>query len=115
MCIRDRYKKVLEFLEVEDDGKSNFPKINQAKKNRFHWVAKFTQKPPRAIVSGYRFIRKVLNFKGLGVLKEVQKLNMIQPKLEKPNSSTLEEMEAVFYSDIELLNRKLEGRVSDWL
>ena len=51
----------------------------------------------------------------MNLLKKVQRVNMLQPKLNKPNSATLAEMKSTFQSDVQLLNRKLEGRVSHWL
>ena len=69
------YRDTLAFLEVPDDGRSEFPRVNENKVHRTGAVARFTQRPPSALVGVARGFKRVAGIERLGVLDRVRRRN----------------------------------------
>jgi len=69
------YRQTLDFLGLEDDGRQNFPRINEASRSRSRAVQYVIArgKPVREAVS--RPIKRLLGCESLGVMKKVNDLN----------------------------------------
>jgi hypothetical protein len=48
--IAAEYRKVLSFLDIADDLRTDFPKVNAAKEHRYPWLADFVLTPPKPLV-----------------------------------------------------------------
>lgn len=105
---RDVYLKVLSFLNVEDDGRVDFPKENTAKKTKSATLSTLSRIG--------RQTKYKLGFKfSLGTLNSLKRWNVVT----SPRSALSEPMRAellnYFYDDIKLL-QDLTGRdLSSWL
>ena len=54
----EQYGRVLEFLNVDHDGREEFPRANQAADYRARWLAKTIHDPPRWLVSTASWLRR---------------------------------------------------------
>lgn len=102
------YRKVLRFLHLDDDGRTNFSIHNPAKRNRFPWLRRVTMalgKIKKCMGLDYRF----------GILKWLDKCNM-QYRSRPPLSAEMRcLLRDSFRTDIEKLAVLLERDFSDWL
>ncbi|WP_226624673.1 sulfotransferase family protein [Alloyangia pacifica] len=103
------YRRALTFLGLKDDGRLDFPSINEAKRARSRLVRFVVSRarPARELVS--RPIKRVLGVESLGLLKKVDALNTA--KLAKvPVPPDLAEEIAETYAEDMLLLQELVGR-----
>lgn len=61
------YLQILDFLGLEDDGRKEFPPVNEAKAHRNKLIGKFLNQPPRAVQIAVRWIRKLTGRRTLGI------------------------------------------------
>jgi hypothetical protein len=64
---RSTYLRILGFLGLEDDGRTDFPRINEAKSYRVKWVGRLIARPPGALRSAAKLLRKVMGRDALGL------------------------------------------------
>lgn len=69
------YKHVLKFLELDYDGRTDFPKVNANKTHRFKALGSFTEKPPQALLNLAAPVKSVLGLKSLGVMSSLRQTN----------------------------------------
>lgn len=62
---RGVYNRVLEFLGVEDDGRTTFPSVNAAKALRSRWVSRAHRSAPTVLGPIYRPMKRVANLLGV--------------------------------------------------
>ena len=70
------YQEVLDFLGVPDDGRIEFQKINENKKQAIGWLANFTERPPKIIHRYAMEFKKAIGLKQLNILPLLRKLNV---------------------------------------
>ena len=63
---RATYIEVMQFLDLPDDGYSDFRQINTKRKNRFRWLGQLVRRPPASLLSIAAFIKKTLGLQRLG-------------------------------------------------
>ncbi|MEZ6062252.1 MAG: sulfotransferase [Planctomycetaceae bacterium] len=51
------YARTLDFLEVPHDGRTDFPRVNEAFTYRFPWLAKRLLSPPRPVLHAFRWLQ----------------------------------------------------------
>ena len=72
---RATYAEVMQFLDLPDDGFSNFRRINAKRKNRFRWLGQLVRRPPAPLLSAAAIIKKSLGLQRLGLANLVRQLN----------------------------------------
>lgn len=71
---RETYCEILKFLGVEDDGRDNFPRINEAKHHKSKLVASLTQIPPPWVRKSSALLTQLAG-RQLGILSRLRDLN----------------------------------------
>jgi len=105
---REIYLSVLEFLGVEDDGRSNFEVKNPAKERRSMILHRIIQ-----ILGSFK--RSLGIRGGLTVYKTINKMNVrIRPRPPLSNEMR-HELQEYFRDDIALLEFLLDRDLSHWL
>ena len=110
LCTNPRraWLNLLDFLKVEDNGRREFPRVNEAKTRRSQLISK--------AVMVFGIVRKRLNIKplGTGLQTNLEKLNT-RTRARKPIPTELRNtIRAAFDDDIQIL-AKLTGRdLSHW-
>jgi hypothetical protein len=106
---RSVYESTLAFLGVPSDGRTEFPRINEAKRHRIQALGRFSQNPPRVLNEFGYHVRRALGVNRLGFLDPIRKLNQ-ETKTRPPLSDQFRaELAEVFRSDVERLSA-LTGR-----
>ena len=107
------YRDTLDFLGVPDDGRTEFPRINENKVHRTAAVARLTQRPPTALVAVARGVKRVARVERLGVLDRVRRRNRQVTRREEITPEFADALRAHFRDDVgelgELIGRDLSG------
>jgi hypothetical protein len=73
---RSTYGEILDFLGVPDDGRTDFPRINQARFHKNPALGKFLFRPPRFVEFGKGVLKKALGVETLGIADAIAKVNL---------------------------------------
>lgn len=109
---RREYLKVLNFLNVPDDGRQNFPRYNPAKTYRSWWLGRIIGLSGRMVGRIKRTFRVQ---KGVGVLNFINRVNTIRAPRPPLSKEMRAKLAAYFAEDIRLLSRLLDRDFSAWL
>lgn len=96
---RDSYLRILAFLGLEDDGRTAFDPVHEAKHVSSAALARLTQRPPGAVLAAARAVRGALGLKRLRVAQRLRQLNYRKGYNKAQGSSVLEEISAFFEED----------------
>lgn len=110
---RSVYLRILDFLGLEDDGRTDFPRLNEAKSYRIKWIGRLISRPPRFAQIGVDLLKKILGRDALGLgvrasalISEPGYTTSISPRLR-------EQIRCRFEHDNERLRERLASRKSD--
>jgi hypothetical protein len=110
------YRRTLRFLDLPDDGRASFPRVNENKVHRAEAVARLTQRPPAALVSVAKGVKRVAGVERLGVLDRVRRGNRQVTRRRETDPELAAELRDHFRDDVgelgELIGRDLSGWVS---
>jgi len=105
------YRRLLEFLGVEDDGRTSFRHKNANREFRWRWLQPFVMNPPRplAALATYRHLPAVR-----AVRRRIKRFNtrrVARPPVDPGMHKTLQE---AFHDEVELLSRLLDRDLGHW-
>jgi hypothetical protein len=106
---REQYLKVLQFLGVPDDQRTDFPISNEAKVPKYAILS--------WIVLLIRYLEK-LHLKprlGIGIVKKIKSFNKKKQIREPLSEKMKEELKQYFRSDIEKLSELIDRDLSAWV
>jgi hypothetical protein len=114
------YRRVLDFIEVDYDGRTDFPPAEVSKYYRYRWLHLLLKRPPMRVVKYSLNIEQRARRKGRkkSRVKRIRKWllgkNTVirkRPPLEPAMRSLMRE---TFAADIEMLGRLLDRDLSHW-
>lgn len=108
---RETYLALMDFLEVDDDGQTNFPQVNAAHDHRFKAVANITQRPPRLARLFSRALRRLPGMGAFRPARLLRKLNRSEGYRKAQLDPQLREEIAAHYRDDQSLLATLYERV----
>jgi hypothetical protein len=115
----DVYRNVLTFINLDYDGRTEFPHKMMSKTYKFHWLSRMLWHPPKGVEQA---VRKLDKPKKGGkkrstvsrIIKQIKKLNFIKkplPPLDPHMRAILQEW---FSEDIDKLGQLLHRDLSHW-
>ena len=104
---RATYLEILRFLDVPDDGRSEFPQINASKHRRTKWLWKLHKQPPAAARRAALLIKRVTGLHTLRVGHFIGWLDSKQGGQTPPSEALRKEIAAHFEAD----NERLDPRI----
>lgn len=112
---RRTYQEIISFLNLKDDGRVDFPRINDAKKPKSNFLNKIVNRPPKFAKYLAKLARKTLNKPRLGILNTLDHLN--REKLQKKPLSEVEKKKllSIYKKDILETSRLINKDLSLWL
>jgi hypothetical protein len=108
------YRDALDFLGVPDDGRSEFPRVNENKVHQRAAVARLTQRPPAALVAVARGVKRVGGIERLGVLDRVRRTNRQVARREDISPAFAQELREYFREDVAELGELIGRDLSAW-
>lgn len=109
------YNEVLDFLEVEGDGREDFPVINANTKHRFPWLGGLYINTPPWLSSTVKYSKKVLGIKRLGLSRHVEKINTVRVKRPSMTLAMRQTLNDAYSDDITKLSRLVDKDLGCWL
>ncbi len=108
------YRDALAFLGVPDDGRTEFPRVNENKVHQSAAVARFTQRPPSALVSVARGVKRVTGVERLGVLDRVRRGNRQVTRREEISPEFAQRLRDHFRDDVAELGELIGRDLGAW-
>lgn len=109
------YRETLEFLSLPDDGRTEFPRINEHKMHRAETVARLTQRPPRAMVIAARALKRLTGRQRLNILPWLRARNRVVAERQAISPEFAQELREYFAEDVALLGDLLDRDLSGWV
>jgi hypothetical protein len=110
------YNEVIEFLGLPSDQRTDFPRINESKRARLPWLRNFYRKPPPALRTAFRGLKRAVGTEGItAVTKKLVQLNTVKEGRRPLSSQFRAELVATFRDEVALLGRLLERDLSHWV
>jgi len=100
---RKEYLKVIHFLNLEDDGREDFPVYNQAKRWRNRWQGKIVRALSK-FISILKFKHRILPEKSLGIINFLKKKTIVNDQRSPLSPDFRKELLYFFKEDIKLLS-----------
>ena len=111
----DIYAEVLSFLELQHDGRKDFPKKNAAKARKFQNLTRPLYRPPATIKPIIKGLQKISGPQGRVLARTINRLTM-GPKVRKPlRDEFRQELVDYFAEDIACLSECIEKDLTTWL
>lgn len=122
---RGEYRRVLEFLELPDDGKAVFERHAESRDCRIPWLQRLLQRPPKFAIGlldsddlhNPRFaeesgpvLRKLLELRNA-----ILDWNEVPAERRRVDPAILDEMRSMYADDVELLSSILNRDLSHWM
>jgi len=111
----DVYRGILRFLDLPDDGRRMFGRINEKRKHRFPLISNLIRKPPGPLRPVMNFIRNASSGRGprlLGVLKSAMTRTGEPPQI---SAAMRKELIGCFADDVARLSDLLSRDLSHWI
>jgi len=113
-CPRREYLKILSFLELPDDGRTEFPRRNSSKVHRFHWLSRWIMTPPGTLQRPMRWLRNLAGDNGFSPVRMMKK-SLMRTRTRPPLSRDFKEhLLDEFRDDIHLLEAILGRDLGKW-
>jgi hypothetical protein len=120
------YCRVLEFLELEDDGQTNFERHAESKDSRIAWIHRLMKRPPRSLLFLFDNEDRAVIEAGAGkpgpVLEKVMEIrtriihwNRIPAGKPDVSERVRNEMREMYRDDIARLSSLLDRDFSHWI
>lgn len=108
------YDRVSNFLEVPNDRRTEFIRINENKKHKFGPLGNFAAKPPALLTSVAMKAKKAVGIERLNIIDTIRSFNTKVVARQPLSSSLRSELSAEFKPDIEKLSQLLSKDLSKW-
>lgn len=110
----ENYKKVLDFLELEEHEKSDFEHANAAKKVKMRWLSLIHRKLTRKKGRTYQFIKKVLNSIGIHPSSLLEKFNLTKASKRQISEDFEKQLVETFQKDVEIAEKLIGRSIEKW-
>lgn len=101
---RQTYIEMLRFLGLSDDGRTEFPPVNEAARHRFQWLASRLRARPPGLLAPYRFISRLAGWKAAPLLDSLLRINSRKGSLTQVSEAGKAEIRRYYEAD----NARLE-------
>lgn len=112
---KEVYDDVINFLEVPNDNRTDFIRINENKKHKLGTVGRFSEKPPQLLSNIALRARDILGIERLNILDTIRSLNTQVASRELLSDSLRAQLTKEFAPDIKKLSQLLSKDLSHWL
>jgi Sulfotransferase domain len=109
------YDEVIEFLELPDDNRTEFPRINENKRARLDWLGSFYRKPPPPLRGAFRALKRLVGEGALSALaRKILELNTTRERRPALRPAFRAELAAAFQEEVDRLARLVDRDLSHW-
>ena len=109
------YEKVLNFLEVPQNFRTNFPPINQNKVQKLRWLGQITEQTSGLLINIVMKTKQLMGIERLYVLDTIRSFNTKKTKRKSLNKEFRLKLIDEFRDDVHRLSILLNKDLSHWL
>jgi len=109
------YEDVLEFLGVPQDGRDEFPRINENQMLRSKWIGNYLENPPRLVRYVAKGVKNLAGCNTIGLLEPLIRLN--RKKMQRPRlpAEFRARLALEFKDDVRRLSALLDRDLDHWV
>jgi hypothetical protein len=96
---RPTHLEILRLLDVEDDGRTEFPRVNQAERRRLNWLAPWLRRPPRGAARWVDRLKRLAGVRSFGILRAARRLNSRDGYVSQAGDTLREEIREHYAAD----------------
>lgn len=111
---RTTYRSVLDFLGLDDDGRTEFGVSNSAKKHRSLTVRKMHKRLVSRNSGGYRAAKKIMNKFGIHPAHLLSRVNTTAGRKTEISSAFETALQEYFLPDVRAAEKTLGRNISSW-
>lgn len=111
---RQEYLKVLEFLGLQDDGRADFPVVNENIKYRYKTVAAVSRRLRAHLMPAALVAKRIFSIEDIGFISFVDKFNAFRGPREAPDPAFARHLEEVFEDEVKVLEQLLGRDLTAW-
>lgn len=111
---RAAYHRTLQFLELPDDGRTSFPRINENRNRRNTWLSKAHRAVPRMLGRLYAPTRSIATSLGISPSRVINRYTLSKQPRPPLDPAFEAELALVFTPQIEKIERLLDRDLSVW-
>lgn len=115
------YQTVLRFLELDDDGRKDFPKVNEAKYHKHSWLSKWLISPPGILGTAHAKIRQKIAISDSTFIKSIETIsrklttrNSVKKASHRLSKDEFRVILSELSDDIDLLSSLTGRELSHW-
>lgn len=112
------YREVIDFLDLPQDTRSSFPRINENKRPRSEWLGNFLRKPPPVLRTAVRRLKQAAGAVGgekiAAVTTKIVNLNTVKERRQPLSPEFKAELASTFREEVAVLSRILNRDLSHW-
>jgi len=109
------YRRTLEFLGLEDDGRETFEVVNARKAPRSRLLHRVVRNTPAPLAWMARAVKKALGLRELGILAKVERMNIRRIEAQKLSEELRTEVMTALAPDVRRLEEITGRDLRDWL
>lgn len=107
---RKVYVDLLDFLDLPDDGRTDFMRRNERRYHRFRSVKEFVNNPPKSLLNLSHGIKKLTGIDRIGAISKLREWNLIRKDVVLSND-ILSDMQEEFKSEVMAVEDILQKKV----
>lgn len=111
---RREYLRLLSFLDLPDDGRIDFPRINEAKSYKWPWLGQMSRQLRRRLGNPFFILRQKTGFHGTGLIRMINYFNTEKRSRPPLNPEFQHYLDKFFYDEVRLLEELLGRDLSGW-
>lgn len=108
------YRNLLSFLELPDDGRQEFPRVNEAIRYKWLWLGQFPKHLRWSVARPLAALRRKTGFQGTGLIKVLDRFNAVSAQRPPLRPEFQRHLTEVFSGEVRLLEELLDQDLSDW-
>lgn len=112
---RDVYRRTLEFLGLEDDGRENFDSVNSSHQHRYEWVANLVLSPPKVLQGPMWRLRGYLRRSKPPAIEKLKGFLRVKGERSPISAELRARMVQDFEADVRLTERLIGRDLGHWL
>lgn len=112
---RQVYLDTLNFLDLDDDNRQEFPVENPSQRYKFHWLGEFLQDQPAWLETLKSWIKRIFRIERLSVISSFINKHNVQVGKRKPLSPEfVAELKDEFREDVSRVSVLINRDLSHW-
>ena len=96
-------------------GRTEFPRVNEAKKAKSNLINRFVNRPPKFLKSIAHVLLKILNKPSFGILEKLDNFNRTKHQKEELSEEMKQQIRAAYRDDVTALSKLINKDLGAWL